>query len=284
MPNKRTDENLSEVIPPQKPLDENLPEVVPPNYNYSYPTADSPFNFPPGPSSKRTSASASISSTHLTHLTHLIAIPQTTTTPTAPFLDAYSPSLLQYGITPSSWRGFLTTLSAFLAARVSEKALSHAADMGRHIMSGPKRFALGTRDHARSIRTNIQGAAKEGNYVKAAFGVVGGAIRLPVGTALRAVGATVSLPGGAVRAVTQKPQTPRERAAAYAAAATEKWLMDRGLRAEVVDTGVWRVGALEGWVAPLEVFTGSTLVLGVESLWLVVLEEGRTKVTGEEKF
>ncbi|OOG00376.1 hypothetical protein ASPCADRAFT_135975, partial [Aspergillus carbonarius ITEM 5010] len=305
MSNKPRDENLPEVIPPEKPQDENLPEVVQPlDENLPevvtpytrFPTADSPFDFP-----KPIYTSAATSSRNPPQLPHLIAIPQTATAPTAPFLDAYAPPLLHYGITPSSWRAFLTTLSAFLAARVSDKALAHAADMGRHILTGPKRFAQGTRDHARSIKENIHGAAKDGNYVKAALGVVGGAIRLPVGTALRAVGATVSLPGGAVRAVTQKPQTPRERAAAYAAAATEKWLLARGLRAELVDTvglaGLVGVGteeilvrgredtkggsareqvrALEGWVAPLEVFTGSTLDLGVESLWLVVLEEGR---------
>ncbi|PYI02392.1 hypothetical protein BO78DRAFT_400588 [Aspergillus sclerotiicarbonarius CBS 121057] len=285
---------------PREVPDEALPAYTP------YPTAESPFDFPalatPPPS-----GSGPASTSHPPQFPHLIAIPQIATAPTAPFLDAYAPPLLQYGITPESWRGFLTTLSAFLAARVSDQALAHAADMGRHVMTGPKRFAQGTRDHARSIKENIHDAAKDGHYVRAAMGVVGGAIGLPVGTALRAVGATVSLPGGAVRAVTQKPQTPRERAAAYAAAATEKWLLQRGLQARLVDTAV-----LAGWLGvgteevlvrargghgtegareqlaglgevlcPLEIFTGSSLQLGVESLWLVVLQEGSPLLRGE---
>jgi hypothetical protein len=108
--------------------------------------------------------------------------------------------------------------------------------MGRHVTNVPKRFGQGTVEHAKSVGHNIRDAAKSGNYVGAAMGVVGGAISLPIGTAFRAVGAAVSLPGAAIGAVTQKPQTPRERAAAYAVAANEKWLGVRRLQAQLVDT------------------------------------------------
>ncbi|PWY88181.1 hypothetical protein BO70DRAFT_359656 [Aspergillus heteromorphus CBS 117.55] len=255
----------------------------------AHPTAESPFDFP---------AACSGSQSHAPQLRQLIAIPQIASTPTAPFLDAYAQPLLQYGITPESWRAFLTTISAFLAARVSNQALSHAADIGRQVGTVPKRLGQGTLDHARSIKTNIRDAARDGKYVSAAFGVVGGAISLPVGTALRAVGATVSLPGTAIRAVAQKPQTPRERAAAYAAAATLKWFGQRGLQAQLVDVtalasmvGLGEPGqllqrvataadgsasaqmaTLSAFLSPLEIFSGSTLDLGVDNLWLIITQ------------
>jgi hypothetical protein len=120
---------------------------------------------------------------------------------------------------------------------------------------------------------------------------------LPVGTALRAVGATVSLPFAAINAVAQKPQTPRERATAYAAAANEKWLSARGLKAGLVDTAelarmvelpvskfldlasasrdsgaIGMIDALKQYIAELEIFEGNTLSLDANTLWLVVLE------------
>ncbi|RAL08849.1 uncharacterized protein BO97DRAFT_408094 [Aspergillus homomorphus CBS 101889] len=267
------------------PAEDQLPAYTP------HPTAESPFDFP------CTSASS-----HQPRLQQPIAIPQTAPTPTAPFLDAYAPPLLQYGITPETWRAFLHTLSAFLAAKVSDQALAHAADIGRQVGDVPKRFGQGTLDHARAVKNNVRDAARDGRFVSAALGAVGGAITLPVGTALRAVGATVSLPGAAVRAVAQKPQSPGERAAAYVAAANVKWLRERRLRACLADTASlarrlgWgddavrllerahavangegsaaaQLAALEDCLCPLEVFTGSTLHLGVDMLWLVVEPE-----------
>lgn len=177
------------------------------------PTAASPFNFPdngPPPTFAAATASGSTDS----KLPPPIAIPQITPDKTAPFLDAYAEPLLQYGITPESWRAFLTTISAFLAAKVSEQAVAHAADIGRHVNNVPKRFGRHTVDHAKSIGHHIRDSAKSGNYIGAAMGAVGGAISLPIGTAVRAVGATLSLPGTAISAGVKKPLTPRERAAA----------------------------------------------------------------------
>ncbi|KAI0483319.1 hypothetical protein GGR56DRAFT_686589 [Xylariaceae sp. FL0804] len=68
-----------------------------------------------------------------------VAIPQVHAEAAAPFLDAYAPALLAYGVPASSWRPFLATLSAFLSARVSDRAVAHAGDMARHI---PTKFRL----------------------------------------------------------------------------------------------------------------------------------------------
>jgi hypothetical protein len=262
------------------------------------PTADSPFDFPSeGPPPAFASIPSSASSQNQPR--RPIAIPQITPNKTEPFLDAYAQRLLQYGITPESWRAFLATISAFLAAKVSEQAVSHAADIGRHVTNVPKRFGLSTMEHAKAVGYDIRDSAKNGNYIGAAMGVVRGAIALPVVTAVNAVGATISLPITAISAATQKPQTPRDRAAAYAAAANEKWLGVRGLRAQLVDTAelartvglpvsgllnlaraagspgaVAQIGALKHYISELEAFAESTLDLGAKTLWLVVLEEG----------
>ena len=164
------------------------------------PTADSPFDFPSyEPPPAFTTVSSSGSSSGPPPLQRPIAIPQIAPNKTEPFLDAYAQPLLQYGVTPESWRSFLSTMSAFLAAKVSEQAISHAADIGRHVTDVPKRFGKDVVAHAKGIGHDIRDSAKDGNYVGAAVGVVRGAIGIPVGTALRAVGATVSLPFTAIR-------------------------------------------------------------------------------------
>ena len=266
------------------------------------PTVDSPFDFPSDePPPPFTAASPSASASASTKSQRPIAIPQISPDKTAQFLDAYSQRLLQYGIPPESWRAFLSTMSAFLAAKVSEQAIAHAADVGRHVSIIPKRFGKETARHAKEVGQNIRDSAKSGNYVGAAMGAVSGAIFLPVGAAFRAVGATISLPFTALQAVAQKPQTPRERAIAYAAAANEKWLGARGLKAGLVDTaelarmldipvsrlldlaslakdrgatGV--IDALKEYIDELETFEGSSLSLGTNTLWLVVLEQAPT--------
>lgn len=262
------------------------------------PTADSPFDFPTNDPPPAFASLSSPTSTR-TQSRRPIAIPQVAPNKTEPFLDAYAQRLLQYGITPESWRGFLSTMSAFLAAKVSEQAVAHAADIGRHVGNVPKRFGQITVGHVKSVGNDIRDSAKSGNYLGAAMGVVRGAIALPVGTAVRAVGATVSLPFTAISAAAQKPQTPRERATAYVAAANEKWLGMRGLKAQLVDTAelastvglqvsqllslavaarnrgaVEQIDALKEYVCELEAFAESTLELGPNTLWLVAVEEG----------
>ncbi|KAK1762327.1 hypothetical protein QBC33DRAFT_501438 [Phialemonium atrogriseum] len=293
-------------------VDEALPAYSAMPSEGQGPTADSPFNFPsaqPPPTfasasasssaAASTSASASASAPTPTQLQRPIAIPQVTPAATAPFLDAYAKPLLQYGITPESWRGFLTTMSAFLAAKVSDQALAHAAAIGRHVSQVPKRFGQDTKDHAKAVGRGIRDSVRSGSVVGTAVGVIGGLVTLPLGTALRAVGAAASLPVAAVGAVTQKPRTPRERAEAYAAAANEKWFGVRGLCARLVDTpelarigGVpvtrlldvaggcsdrsaeAQIGALNGYVTELETAKGAQLELGANTLWLMIFQEG----------
>ena len=278
------------------------------------PTVDSPFDFPsyepppdfvattssvPASTSASTSASISVSISAGPQLPRPIAIPQITPDKTGPFLDAYAQPLLQYGITPESWRAFLSTMSAFLAAKVSEQAVSHAADIGRHVTNVPKRFGKDTVVHAKHVGHTIRDSAKSGDYVGAAMGAVHGVISLPIATAMRAVGATISLPMTAISATMQKPQTPRERAVAYAAAANKKWLGMRGLQVQLVDTGelartvglsttklldlartardrsaIGQIEALKDYICELETFEGSTLDLGANTLWLMISKEG----------
>jgi hypothetical protein len=191
---------------------------------------------------------------------------------------------------------------------VSEKVLAHAANIGRNVSNVPKRFGQGTVEHAKSVGQSIQDAAKSSDYVGAAVGIINGAISLPLGTAMRAVGATMSLPGTAISAVTQKPQTPRERAAAYTAAANEKWLRERGLRAQLVDTAelarmvglqvtrllylgrassdrsaATQIEALKEYISELETSTESTLELGVNNLWLIISQDGGAAPAGGEE-
>jgi hypothetical protein len=270
------------------------------------PTADSPFDFPTNePPPAFISSISSTPQAGRSQLNRPIAIPQIAPNKTEPFLNSYAQLLLEYGITPESWRAFLSTMSAFLAAKVSEQAIAHAADMGRHVTNVPKRFGKETIGLAKEIGGGIRDSAREGNYLGAAAGTVIGAIRLPVGTALRAAGAAISLPFAAIGAVTHRPQTPRERAAAYAAAANKKWLSQRGLQVKLVDTvelagilglsatrlldiaesGIDRsatgqIEALREYICGLETFEGSRLQLGSNTLWLLIDREDSTAVVG----
>ena len=137
------------------------------------PTVSSPFNFPtqdlppdytPAPSSYRT-----------------IAIPQNSPGPASPFLAAYPPSLLSHGITPEAWYSFVDTISAFLSARVSKRAISNAVDVATSIGKMPQKFGQDTVNHVKSVGKNIGKNAKRGNVIGVVGGVVGGTIGLTVG-------------------------------------------------------------------------------------------------------
>ncbi|KAI6089800.1 hypothetical protein F4821DRAFT_230937 [Hypoxylon rubiginosum] len=269
-----------------------LPAEVPAGTPVSGPTVSSPFNFP--------------SDTHLPEYTvptpsnaehRPIAIPQIQATPTAPFLDAYSLLLLRHGVTRETWAAFLTTLSGFLAATVSQKAVSHAAEMAQHVGDVPKRFGQDTWAHAKRTGHHIADSAKSGNVI----GMIAGAVALPVATAVRGVGAAVSLPFAALGAVVRNPKTPRERAVAYAESANVKWLRRRGLEAHLMDTkelshalglleaaellqtaraareypsAQAQIAALGARVVELEVRRPGPLDLEVNTLWLVVTQMG----------
>ncbi|KAI2614891.1 hypothetical protein GGR54DRAFT_632534 [Hypoxylon sp. NC1633] len=256
------------------------------------PTVDSPFNFP-----SDTHLPSYAASDPVEH--RPIAIPQIKAEPTSPLLEAYSQNLLRHGITEEAWVSFLHTLSGFLAATVSEKAVSHAAEVAHSISNVPKRFGKDTLEHVKATGHAISDSTKKGNYVGAATRVIGGAIALPVGTAIRAVGAVVSLPFATIGALTRDPKTPKERAVAYAAAANLKWLHARGLEAHLLDTAelghalglpvnellrtaaaaagagaAGQIAALGAHLAEVQVRAPATLELGANTFWVVVTKKG----------
>ncbi|KAL6855799.1 hypothetical protein J3F83DRAFT_753529 [Trichoderma novae-zelandiae] len=267
------------------------------------PTITSPFNFPTDGQGKGKGNHGSaapplydMAGGSSSASARPIAFPQAKPDPDSPFLPAYAPVLLSYGITKETWRSFLATMSAFLTATVSDRALSHATDMAAHIGQAHKNLGKHVAAHAKSIGKNVSDNAKRGNLVGAAVGLIGGTISLPISTALGIVGTTLSLPGQAIGAVTKKPRTPQERAATYAAVANDEWLHVRGLHAHLFDSAglahhlglpldsmlsmAWetkesdaasQMRALEPHVAGLEMDEGTMLQLKTQTLWLVLM-------------
>ncbi|KAL7925383.1 hypothetical protein ACQKWADRAFT_283853 [Trichoderma austrokoningii] len=269
------------------------------------PTVTSPFNFPKysKDGSSATDASPPVydnigasSSSSSSAAPRPIAFPQVSPSPDAAFLPAYAPVLLSYGITEQTWRSFLNTISAFLTATVSDRALSHATDVAAHIGENPKNLGRNVIAQAKSIGKNVSRDARKGNIFGAAVGLIGGTIALPISTAFGIVGTTLSLPGSAIGAVTKKPRTPHERAATYAAVANAEWLHRRGLHAHLFDSAglahllaepvdsflsrAWetkgvdaavQMRALEPLVAGLEVDEAASLQLKMQTLWLVLI-------------
>lgn len=215
--------------------------------------------------------------------------------------------LLSYGITEQTWRSFLNTISAFLTAKISDRALSHATDVAAHLGENPKNLGKNVIAQAKSIGKNVTRDAKRGNIIGAAVGLIGGSISLPISTAFGIVGTTLSLPGSAIGAVTKKPKTPQDRAATYAAVANEEWLHRRGLHAHLFDSaglahllgqpldsflsrawetkGVDAAGqmrALEPLIAGLEIDEMASLQLKTQTLWLVLIP-GQPSSSSEKK-
>ncbi|KAI0101651.1 hypothetical protein GGR51DRAFT_326056 [Nemania sp. FL0031] len=239
---------------------EDAPEVRP--------TVDSPFNFPPAytvspshtgestaysdkevhspsgystysdlPEVAGTSSSApAFSSSSSPHI--LLAIPQLAAQPTSPFLSAYNTGiLLRRGIPPEAFTSFLNTLSAFLTATVSDRALAHAADVGRGVKDIPKKFSKDTLAHAKSVGRHIGESAKQGRFIAAGIGAIAGTVSIPVSAALRIVDATVhQLPAAVGGGLSKKPLTPRERADAYVSVAQRDLFAPRGLVVRLCNT------------------------------------------------
>ncbi|TQV97656.1 Subunit of the RNA polymerase II mediator complex [Cordyceps javanica] len=227
-----------------------------------------------------------------------IAIPQVVPDASSPFLGAYPPCLLARGITERSWQAFLETVSAFLTAKVGDRAVRHAGDMAKHLASDTTNLGKNIANHGKSLGKDIARHAKRGNIFGVAATLVAGAVSLPVMTALGAVGTVTRLPGAAVGAVTRKPKTPADRVNAYNAVANGKWLHQRGLHVQLVDTpglahvlalptpqllAIARSGKAEGsaegmlraldmHIEPLRVPAESTLGLSDKTLWLVLVE------------
>lgn len=252
------------------------------------PTPNTPFNFPPSEGLPPYTEASPFSKP--------VAIPQSRPDATAPFITAYAPDLLARGVPPETWHAFVATVSAFLTATVSAKALAHAGDVARRLGSTPASFGKNVARNAKSVGSHIRDEAKRGSVVGTAFGVVGGAVSLTVGTVLGAVGAAAAMPVSAVGAVARRPRTPRERAAAYVAVANQDWLNARGLSATILDTeelcrmigiadprelleeagqgkddsAAGQVQSLARYFCELNVDGKETLELGVKTLWLLV--------------
>ncbi|GAW25219.1 putative subunit of the RNA polymerase ii mediator complex protein [Rosellinia necatrix] len=168
----------------------------------------------------------------------LLAIPQTSAQPTSPFLAAYSaPVLLGRGIARATFLSFLATLSAFLGATVSARALAHAGDVGRGLNEVPRRFSRDTVAHVRGVGRQVGASARKGDFLGAGVGALAGAVAVPLSAALRIVDATIhQLPAAAAAGLARRPLAPRDRAAAYAAVAQRDWLAARRLAARLCTT------------------------------------------------
>jgi hypothetical protein len=282
------------------PVGSSVPETPAPAYAEEdqsrapglLPTVSQPFNFPSNADAELPAYSASSSSSAV----RPIAIPQVRPGKTSPFIPCYAPVLLQHGITDTSWRAFLDTISAFLTAKVSDRAVSHAADMARHMGDGPKRLGQNFVDHAKSVGKDISSNAKRGNIFGAALGTIGGAVTISLNGALNAVAAVTSTPAYIIGAIAKKPQTPYERALAYAAVANEKWLQARGLQAQIMDTNQLaqlvqssttsildatqgsenalasgQLNSLQPYIEELAVQDKGRLEIAIDTLWLVLI-------------
>lgn len=153
-----------------------------------------------------------------------LAIPQMTPSAAAPFLPAYPTALLSFGITMKSWYSFVDTLSAFLSANVSQKAIHHASDIASNIGDFHKQYALRTKEHFK----NIGKSAKRLSPV----GILSQTIGLTVGSAGHVINTVFQAAGS----LSLKPQTPRERASVYLQTANRDWFHSRGLHAVLMST------------------------------------------------
>ncbi|KOS19188.1 hypothetical protein ESCO_000482 [Escovopsis weberi] len=253
------------------------------------PSIASPFTFPPADTKHPLVIPGEPSG--------LIAFPQVRPGP-HPVLSAYSPVLLRHGITQRTWTSFLDTISAFLAARVPKRFVSHAADMARDITAGPIQSGRNLAAHARDVGNDISASAGRGSF----FGVVGNvleaAIFLPIAVTFGVIGAALSLPGSAIAAAFRRPKTPFERASNYVTVANQHWLHQRKLHAQLMDTSQLARAihaSPEELLKSAVVFTGSpssgqldtlhprleaidcrvedvNLQLDMASLWLVVMQ------------
>ncbi|KAI0409571.1 hypothetical protein F4802DRAFT_593214 [Xylaria palmicola] len=232
------------------------------------PTVDSPFNFPPAYTASASYPSGSTStlagpsapgrggqnysdlpevvvpppggsSGSIPSAPILLAIPQTAPQPTSPFLAAYNaPVLLRRGISGEAFLSFLSTLSAFLRATVSERALAHAADVGRGIVSDiPRKFSRDTAAHVKDVGRRVGESARRGRLIAAGIGALAGTVSIPVAAAARFVDATLhQLPAAVGGGLSKRPLSPRERADAYVAVAQRDWFRARGLTALLCST------------------------------------------------
>ncbi|KAI1312443.1 hypothetical protein F5Y03DRAFT_237437 [Xylaria venustula] len=234
-------------FPPPGPVYSDLPEVVSPATQYSdlpeavhpepnYSTLPEPV-FPSSSSSSHPSSSSAAAASAWTSTPSFIAIPQVAAKATAPFPAAYNrPFLLRRGVTQDAFTSFLATLSAFLTATVSERALTHAQDVGRSLNDVPKRLTQDTIAHAKTVGRRAEARARKGNLIGAGVTAIAGVVTIPVAAALHVAGAALSLPVTVGGGLAKKPLSPRERADAYLAVAQKDWFGQRGLTVSLCTT------------------------------------------------
>ncbi|KAK2590947.1 hypothetical protein QQS21_011366 [Conoideocrella luteorostrata] len=263
------------------------------------PTVDSPFNFPtttqPPPSYE---AHARAEANPSSSKQKPIAIPQLAPDDAAPFLAAYPPSLLAHGVTEQAWCSFLETVSAFLTAKVSDRAIAHAGDVGRSVSGLPVNYGKNLANHTISVGKQIAKEAKRFNVLGVVGGVIGGVISIPMHAVSGVVGTIFQIPATALAAAVKTPKTPLERAATYAAVASKDWLNSRGLHAVLLDTkqlaemihmspnkflevasaggkssssAAGTMCSLEQHVEKLKVLEEEVVLLNAKSLWLVLV-------------
>ena len=220
-------ENPENEILPAYEAEDSTPNISPPSSSGTLgPTVSSPFNFPGTDLPPYTPSIAN---------QRPIAIPQRWPDPSAPFLTAYAPSLLNYGIPANTFHSFLDTLSAFLTATVSKRAISHAGDIAASVGRVPKNLGKDLVAQAKDTGRGIASSAKQGNPFGVVGGVIGGTIGMTVGVAFRTIGSIFQLPAAAAIAAAN-PKTPRGRAELYLATANRDWFGPRGLNARLLDS------------------------------------------------
>ncbi|KAI0974511.1 hypothetical protein F4678DRAFT_379377 [Xylaria arbuscula] len=220
--------DLPEVVSPATQYSD-LPEAVHPGPDYS--NLPEPV-FPSGGGSSTSYPSSSSSSTP-----SFLAIPQVAAKATAPFPAAYNrPFLLRRGVTQDAFTSFLATLSAFLTASVSERALTHAQDVGRSLNDVPKRLTQDTFAYAKTVGRRAEARARKGNFIGAGVAALAGAVTIPVVGAVHVAGAALRLPAAVGGGLAKKPLSPRERADAYLAVAQKDWFGQRGLTVSLCTT------------------------------------------------
>ncbi|CEJ90954.1 hypothetical protein VHEMI06703 [[Torrubiella] hemipterigena] len=284
----------------------SIPSAAYPSYHggaapAAIPTVADPFNFP------ETEALPAYSPPQPAESTEpqpprprgrLIAIPQAHANASAPFLDAYPECLLARGITEETWRSFMKAMSAFLTAKVSDRAISHAGDMAKSLGEGPRRLGKDIASQSKSLGKQIARHAKKGNVIGVAAAAIVGVVTIPIFTAIGAAGTVASLPNAAVAALSKKPKTPESRAFAYATVANDKWLHPRNLHAQLADSNllaqmlcmptaqflqiaksgkqnsaIGQLEALEVHLEPLKLLENTSLDLVDNTLWLLVLQD-----------
>ncbi|KAJ3478736.1 hypothetical protein NLG97_g8493 [Lecanicillium saksenae] len=220
-----------------------------------------------------------------------IAIPQVSPKKSSSFLPVYTPELLHYGVTEQAWRLFLQKMSRILADKPPRRSILHAQDMAFSAV----RFGTGLwRLHVELLEMakELFGDQFEQSPGLAMFNL---ASAIVAGPFLIAFMDALAAPIWLCAVVFTLPVTRRERAKLYAAATNHKWMHSRGLHAQIMSseeleafTGASviqpdyhhegeflnqskSVQSIPEHVERLFLYESSALLIGRETLWLVIL-------------